>query len=120
MDYIWIFLLTFLGFIVSHLIILLLQKNKISKFFSWLLSALICFLIAFAAYYPAENSTTLRNTETIYIIEEPVPQTEAELYITPHGKRYHLSSTCGGVNAQKTSLELAKRMGYTPCQKCVH
>ncbi len=40
------------------------------------------------------------------------------VYITPTGKRYHYSSTCGGKNSKASDLETAKSMGLTPCKKC--
>lgn len=40
------------------------------------------------------------------------------VYVTPTGKRYHLSPTCGGKNSRATTLSNAKSMGLTPCKKC--
>lgn len=40
------------------------------------------------------------------------------VYITPTGKRYHYSSTCGGKNSRKSDLNTAKALGLTPCKKC--
>ena len=40
------------------------------------------------------------------------------VYVTPTGKRYHLSPTCGGKNSKATTLSNAKSMGLTPCKKC--
>ena len=38
------------------------------------------------------------------------------VYITPSGKRYHLSSTCGGKNSYSVSInDVGSR---TPCKKC--
>lgn len=42
------------------------------------------------------------------------------VYKTPTGKRYHYSSTCGGKNSTKTTLDSAIAIGLTPCQKCVY
>ncbi len=39
-----------------------------------------------------------------------------QVYITPSGKRYHYSSTCGGVNSYKVSINNVG--SRTPCQKC--
>lgn len=39
-------------------------------------------------------------------------------YITPSGKRYHLSQSCAGENAIKTTIAEASDKGYTPCAKC--
>ena len=41
------------------------------------------------------------------------------VYITPTGKRYHISAECAGKNAIPTSLDDAKNRGYGPCQTCV-
>lgn len=40
------------------------------------------------------------------------------VYITPTGKRYHLSPTCGGKNSSATTLSHALSIGLTPCKKC--
>ena len=42
------------------------------------------------------------------------------VYITPTGKRYHYSSTCGGKNSKQADLEDAINIYLlTPCKKCV-
>ena len=41
------------------------------------------------------------------------------VYITPSGKKYHYSPSCGGENAFETTLEEALAEGKTPCKKCV-
>ena len=46
------------------------------------------------------------------------PTNNGTVYITPTGKRYHLSSTCGGKNSTPTTLEEALGLGLTPCGKC--
>lgn len=38
------------------------------------------------------------------------------VYITPSGKRYHLSSTCGGKNSY--AVDISEVGSRTPCQKC--
>lgn len=41
------------------------------------------------------------------------------VYITPTGKRYHLSRTCGGKNSTPASLDDAINVySLTPCKKC--
>ena len=39
------------------------------------------------------------------------------VYITPSGKKYHLSKTCAGVNAIETTLQEASK-SREPCKKC--
>lgn len=39
-------------------------------------------------------------------------------YITPSGKRYHLSQSCAGENAIQTTIAEASDKGYTPCMNC--
>lgn len=39
-------------------------------------------------------------------------------YITPTGKRYHLSQSCAGENAIQTTIADASEKGYTACAKC--
>ena len=46
-------------------------------------------------------------------------QYSGTVYITPSGKRYHYSATCGGKNSYPVSLDSAKAMGKTPCGTCV-
>jgi len=41
------------------------------------------------------------------------------VYITPNGKRYHISEKCAGKNAIATNLEKAKDEEKTPCQRCL-
>ena len=41
------------------------------------------------------------------------------VYRTPSGKKYHLSSTCGGKNSYEVSYDDAISSGLTPCKKCV-
>lgn len=41
------------------------------------------------------------------------------VYITPTGKKYHLSASCAGKNATATTKELAETK-YEPCKKCAH
>lgn len=44
--------------------------------------------------------------------------TGGNCYITPTGKRYHLSKSCAGKNATKSTIKKAKSKGLTPCKKC--
>ena len=48
--------------------------------------------------------------------QDGIPNT---VYVTPSGKRYHYSASCGGKNSQAATLEEAQRAGKTPCKKCV-
>ena len=40
------------------------------------------------------------------------------VYITPSGKRYHLSAACAGKNKIPTTVKKATEKGKTPCQSC--
>lgn len=60
-------------------------------------------------------STTKKHTTTEYTTVQEYSET---VYRTPSGKRYHLSSTCGGKNSYEVSLDSAIAAGLTPCQKC--
>lgn len=40
------------------------------------------------------------------------------VYVTPTGKRYHYSPTCGGKNSTASTLSAAQARGLTPCKKC--
>lgn len=46
------------------------------------------------------------------------PSQGKTVYITPTGKRYHYSSSCGGKNSSQSDLNTAKSLGLTPCKKC--
>lgn len=50
----------------------------------------------------AQSAAAQTNTQTVYI--------------TPSGKRYHLSSTCGGKNSY--AVDISEVGGRTPCKKC--
>ncbi|MBS7223980.1 MAG: hypothetical protein KH050_01375 [Clostridiaceae bacterium] len=50
--------------------------------------------------------------------EKPDSGYHGTVYVTPTGKRYHYSASCGGKNATATTLENAKSRGLTPCSKC--
>lgn len=41
------------------------------------------------------------------------------VYITKTGKRYHYDNHCNGGTYYKSTLAEAKRLGLTPCEKCV-
>ena len=66
----------------------------------------------------SKTQTTKSKTSTT----KPKTTTNASnsrtVYITPTGKRYHYSSTCGGKNSTPTTLSKAKSYGLTPCKKC--
>ena len=57
------------------------------------------------------------------VIPESQPSTESPksdaVYRTPSGKKYHFDPECGGKNSYETTLEDAKKVGLTPCSKCV-
>lgn len=40
------------------------------------------------------------------------------VYVTPTGKRYHYSPTCGGKNSTASTLSAAQARGLAPCKKC--
>lgn len=41
-----------------------------------------------------------------------------KVYRTPHGKRYHFDSDCGGKNSYQITMDAAISSGLTPCKKC--
>lgn len=41
------------------------------------------------------------------------------VYISPSGKRYHISAACAGKNASETTLKNAEELDKTPCKKCI-
>ena len=54
------------------------------------------------------------------LLSKPQPTFDGvHVYITPSGKKYHYSSSCGGANAYQTTLDEALSEGKTPCKKCV-
>lgn len=59
-------------------------------------------------------------TEEPYKSDREVAQqqsVEGEVYITPTGKKYHLSKSCAGKNAIPKTMENV-RNSYDPCKKC--
>lgn len=77
------------------------------------------------AAFSAENETTekavISQTADNTVSAETQPQQSENtdsrtVYITPSGKRYHYSSTCGGKNSYSVSIN---NVGdRTPCKKC--
>lgn len=71
-----------------------------------------------------EDDSTTSNSVTVQpststVTESNDQEASQTVYITPTGKRYHDSPTCGGKNSFETTLKDAKADGYTPCKKCV-
>ena len=64
------------------------------------------------------SSTAKKTTTSSASSTSSNNQNSQTVYVTPTGKRYHLSSTCGGKNSTATTLDNAKSMGLTPCKKC--
>lgn len=65
-----------------------------------------------------QNETTTRKPTTT----APVQAEENEnmtVYYTKTGERYHYANPCGRGKYYPTTLSEAKKMGLTPCQKCV-
>lgn len=61
--------------------------------------------------------TTLQPTNTVPLQAEENEQ--MTVYYTKTGKRYHYANPCGKGTYYPTTLAEAKKMGLTPCQKCV-
>lgn len=55
---------------------------------------------------------------TQHLDDESSEPASPTAYITPTGKRYHLSRSCAGDNAIETTVAKATDQGYTPCAKC--
>lgn len=66
---------------------------------------------------PTSKHTTT-TTKRKAVTTSPAETRGDVVYITPTGKRYHLSATCGGKNSTESTLEIALDMGLTPCKKC--
>ena len=64
------------------------------------------------------SSTTKQSSSGSSTSSSSSTQNSQTVYVTPTGKRYHLSPTCGGKNSTATTLSNAKSMGLTPCKKC--
>ncbi len=63
------------------------------------------------------TSSAVQSSE-VSITQEPETNSKT-VYITPSGKRWHLSESCAGKNAMATTLEKAEEKSLTPCKKCV-
>ena len=55
---------------------------------------------------------------TYHLDDEEETPSSPTAYITPTGKRYHLSQSCAGENAVETTIAKASEEGYTPCANC--
>lgn len=64
-----------------------------------------------------KETTTLQPTTTVPVQAEENEQ--MTVYYTKTGKRYHYANPCGKGTYYPTTLAEAKKMGLTPCQKCV-
>lgn len=62
------------------------------------------------------TSSEVQSSE-VSIIQE-TEQKSQTVYITPAGKRWHLSQSCAGKNAAAVTLEKAEEKCLTPCKKC--
>ncbi len=69
-----------------------------------------------ASQAPKETATR-KSTATAPVQAEENEQ--MTVYYTKTGKRYHYENPCGNGNFSPTTLAEAKKMGLTPCQKCV-
>lgn len=64
-----------------------------------------------------KETTTRKPTTTVPVQAEENEQ--MTVYYTKTGKRYHYENPCGKGTYYSTTLAEAKKMGLTPCQKCV-
>lgn len=62
-----------------------------------------------------QQSTTTKTTQST---SSGNVNNSRTVYVTPTGKRYHYSSTCGGKNSTASTISNATARGLTPCQKC--
>lgn len=67
--------------------------------------------------YLTGNSYQLAEVYEEYPIEETTAA-YGTIYRTLTGKRYHLSSACGGANSYQVTINEALAAGLTPCKKC--
>lgn len=68
---------------------------------------------------PTSSVSTSEKSESIESSSKTALTDSTTVYITPSGKRYHISAKCAGKNASATKLEKAKNDGKTPCKKCL-
>lgn len=67
------------------------------------------------------NSSTTTNSKTNPNASVTTNKNDSmTVYITPTGKRYHYSPTCGGENSKPTTKADAIARGLTPCKKCAN
>lgn len=64
-----------------------------------------------------KETTTRKPTTTATVQDEENEQ--MTVYYTKTGERYHYANPCGRGTYYPTTLSEAKKMGLTPCQKCV-
>ena len=71
-----------------------------------------------ASNVSSENLEKTKNSSTMN--SNTNDKNSMTVYITPTGKRYHYSSTCGGKNSRPTTKSNAISRGLTPCKKCAN
>ena len=64
------------------------------------------------------KQTTKATAKTTSESETTVRTDSFSVYITPTGKKYHLSPGCAGDNKIESNLEEATAKGLTACKKC--
>lgn len=64
-----------------------------------------------------KETTTRKPTTTAPV--QPEENEQMTVYYTKTGERYHYANPCGRGTYYPTTLAEAKKMGLTPCQKCV-
>ena len=98
--------------------------KRINLIFLSLLISIICLscmddkLTANVTYYPPKSVTTVAETTAVTERTSAAIE-EAEIYITPSGKKYHYSSSCAGKNAVLSTLDEASELKKEPCKRCV-
>lgn len=68
---------------------------------------------------PQTQKETAEKHTTPTAVPTPDDPEQMTVYYTKTGKRYHYANPCGKGTYYPTTLAEAKKMGLTPCQKCV-
>lgn len=81
-----------------------------------LFAIVLCTMVLFSCGKSKESNRMSQFTESTYSSSNE----SNDVYITPHGKRYHHSwcKTIQGHSVTSLSLEAAEKRGRTPCRVC--
>lgn len=90
------------------------SSDKISLLIGSLILIIVGVSLLYIDYrYPIQVQNTPKNKTTSATI---VP--DIYVWITPNGKKFHYNKTCCNVSARRITINEARKLGRTACEKC--